>query len=64
MSIMDPWHYLDVPVDLDNPEDPHKHIKHGPNDSAALLVITFFDLELCYEATPHLEQVGNNAPSR
>jgi len=36
LNLMDTWHYLDVPVRLDDP-DPHPHFDHTTSDSAALL---------------------------
>jgi len=36
MNMMDTWHYLDVPVRL-NDSDPHPHFDHGTSDSLALM---------------------------
>lgn len=57
VGIMDPWHYLDVPVRLDDPSDPHTHILHKPNDSASLLVF-IIKPENCYDRIDKMEQMG------
>jgi hypothetical protein len=40
LSITDPWHYINVPVRLDDP-DPYPHITHSDNDATTLIVMVY-----------------------
>ena len=54
LSLLDVWHYINVPVRLDVP-DPLPHINKNDYDCIALVVIKIKILENCYEGFNKLD---------